>query len=52
MFQTDQWGNGSYSGPVYATPFGKWAMVMVVQHPNGDPMDMENMVGALKAPLS
>jgi len=37
---------------VDTAPFGKWAMVMVVLHPNGDPMDMQNMVGALKAPLS
>jgi uncharacterized membrane protein YdjX (TVP38/TMEM64 family) len=26
-------------------------MIMVVQHPNGDPKDMKNMVGALKASL-
>lgn len=51
MFQTDQWGNGSYSAPLTKTPFGKWAMIMVVQHPNGDPKDMKNMLGALKASL-
>lgn len=51
MFRTDQWGNGSYSAPLTETPLGKWAMIMVVQHPNGDPMDMKNMIGALKAAL-
>lgn len=51
MFRTDQWGNGSYSAPLGDTPFGKWSMIMVVQHPNGDPKDMKSMVGALKASL-
>jgi len=51
MFRTDPWGNGSYSAPLDETPFGKWAMIMVVQHPNGDPKDMKHMVGALKAGL-
>lgn len=51
MFRTDKWGNGNYSAPLSETPFGKWAMIMVVQHPNGDPMDMNGMVGALKARL-
>jgi hypothetical protein len=51
MFKTDDWGDGSYSATLKAAPFGKWAMVMIVQHPNGDPKDMHNMVGALKAML-
>ena len=51
MFKTDKWGNGSYSAPLKEHPFGKWSMLMVVLHPNGDPMDMKNMVGALKASL-
>lgn len=51
MFKTDQWGNGSYSAPLHESPLEKWSMIMVVQHPNGDPMDMKNMVGALKAAL-
>ena len=51
MFRTDPWGNGSYSAPLNGTPFGKWSMIMVVQHPNGDPMDMKHMIGALKAVL-
>lgn len=51
MFKTDQWGNGSYSAPLHESPLGKWSMIMVVQHPNGDPKDMKNMVGALKAAL-
>ena len=51
MFRTDKWGNGNYSAPLMEAPFGKWAMVMVVLHPNGDPKDMKRMVGALKAAL-
>lgn len=51
MFRTDKWGDGNYSAPLDEAPFGKWSMVMVVQHPTGDPKDMKNMVGALKAPL-
>jgi hypothetical protein len=51
MFRTDQWGNGSYSAPLTETPFGKWSMIMVVQHPHGDPKGMKSMIGALKASL-
>ncbi len=51
MFQTDTWGGGNYSAPLNDVPFGKWSTVMVVLHPTGDPKDMKNMVGALKAPL-
>ena len=51
MFRTDKWGDGNYSAPLNTAPFGKWSMVMVVLHPTGDPKDMKNMVGALKAPL-
>jgi len=51
MFRTDKWGDGNYSAPLNEAPFGKWSMVMVVLHPTGDPKDMKNMVGALKAPL-
>ena len=51
MFRTDPWGNGSYSAPLKGSPFGKWATVMVVLHPNGNPKDMKHMVGALKAQL-
>jgi len=51
MFRTDKWGDGIYTAPLGETPFGKWSMVMVVLHPTGDPKDMKNMVGALKAPL-
>jgi len=51
MFRTDAWGNGSYSAPLAASPVGKWAMLMIVLHPNGNPKDMKNMKGALKAAL-
>ncbi len=51
MFRTDKWGDGNYSALLNEAPFGKWSMIMVVLHPTGDPKDMKNMVGALKAPL-
>lgn len=51
MFRSDQWGDGSYSAPLDEAPFGKWSMIMVVLHPTGDPKDMKNIVGAMKAPL-
>ncbi len=51
MFRTDADGDGVYVSPLDSSPFGKWEMVMIVQHPNGDPRDMENMVGALKAKI-
>ena len=51
MFKTDAWGNTNYSGVLKESPFGKWAMVMVVLHPDGDPKNMQQMVGALRAEL-
>ncbi|MBC2710572.1 MAG: hypothetical protein HGJ94_06115, partial [Desulfosarcina sp.] len=51
MFKTNKWGDGVYSAPLADAPFGKWAMVMVVLHPDGNPKNMKNMVGALKAKL-
>ena len=52
MFKTDANGFGQYSAPLSESPFGKWQMIMIVLHPNGDPTDMKNMVGALAAKLS
>jgi hypothetical protein len=51
MFKTDANGNGSYTSTLSASPVGKWQVVMVVLHPNGDPTDMKHMVGALSAKL-
>jgi len=51
MFKTDPWGNANYSGALKESPFGKWSMVMVVLHPDGDPKNMKTMVGALRAEL-
>ncbi|MBW2178502.1 MAG: hypothetical protein JRF32_08300 [Deltaproteobacteria bacterium] len=51
MFQTNKWGDGNYSASLNEAPFGKWSMVMIVLHPTGDPKEMKNMVGALKASL-
>jgi len=49
MFRTDPAGAGTYSSSLTESPFGKWQMLMIVLHPNGDPTDMKNMVGALSA---
>jgi hypothetical protein len=51
MFTTDSSGNGTYRALLNESPFGKWQMIMVVLHPNGNPGDMKNMVGALTAKL-
>lgn len=51
MFKTDASGKGTYEAPLSESPFGKWKMLMIVLHPNGDPKDMKNMVGALSAKL-
>lgn len=49
MFKTDSQGKGSYELSLSESPFGKWQMVMVVLHPDGDPKNMKNMVEALSA---
>jgi hypothetical protein len=49
MFRTDSQGLGTYSSSITESPFGKWQVLMIVLHPNGDPTDMKNMVGALSA---
>lgn len=49
MFRTDGQGKGTYEGALSESPFGKWSMIMVVRHPTGDPVDMQNMAPALSA---
>lgn len=51
MFKTDSNGNGTYETHLSELPFGKWATLMIVLHPTGDPMDMKNLVGALSAKI-
>lgn len=51
MFRTDADGDAVYVSELDNSPVGQWEMVMIVQHPNGDPKDMKNMVGALKAKI-
>lgn len=51
MFKTDSKGYGVYASTLSDPPFGKWQMLMIVLHPNGNPKDMKNMKGALKAPI-
>lgn len=49
MFKTDSKGEGNYSASLSESPFGKWQMVMVMRHPDGDPGNMKNMAEALAA---
>ena len=51
MFKTDSNGNGIYETHLSELPFGKWAVLMVVLHPTGNPTDMKNMVGALSTKI-
>ncbi len=51
MFKTDSSGAGTYESSLKASPFGEWQMLMIMLHPNGDPADMKNAVGALKAKI-
>lgn len=51
MFKTDSWGNANCSGALKESPFGKWSMLMVMLHPEGDSKSMQQMVGALRAEL-
>lgn len=48
-FKSDNKGNGTYTSSLNESPFGRWQTVMIVLHPDGDPMNMKNMVGALSA---
>ncbi len=49
MFKTDAKGEGNYNASLSESPFGKWQMVMVMRHPDGDPGNMKNMAEALSA---
>lgn len=49
MFKTDSNGNGVYDSELSKSPVGKWSALMIVLHPNGDPMNMKNMVAALSS---
>jgi predicted protein tyrosine phosphatase len=51
LCRTDSKGNGAYAATLSESPFGEWAMIMVVLHTNGNPKDMKSMKGALKAPI-
>lgn len=51
MFRTNAKGNGIYLAGLDEPAFGEWEMVMVVLHPDGDPKNMKNMVGALSVKI-
>jgi hypothetical protein len=51
MFRTDARGNGVYLANLDKPVFGRWEMVMVVLHPDGDPTNMKGMVGALSVKI-
>jgi hypothetical protein len=51
VFKTDSSGAGTYKSGLEASPFGKWQMLMIMLHPDGDPTNMNNAVGTLSAKL-
>lgn len=52
MFKTDKKGVATFKTKLDAQPFGKWQMLVIIRHPNGNPQDMEHKEDALWAPLS
>jgi len=51
MFKTDSKGKGNYEASLSESPFGKWQMVMVMLHSDGNPKNMKSMVEALSAKI-
>jgi hypothetical protein len=51
MFKTDSSGTGTYDSGLKASPFGKWQMLAIMLHPDGDPTNMKDAVGTLSAKL-
>ncbi|MGA7877839.1 MAG: hypothetical protein WCA08_19425 [Desulfoferrobacter sp.] len=41
MFKTDSQGKCEYESALSKPPFGKWQMVMVMLHPDGNPENMK-----------
>ena len=50
-FKSDAKGNGHYTGTVSAAELGKWKILEIAHHPDGDPKNMKKMKIALKADL-
>lgn len=50
-FTTDKKGAATYTAELKESPFGKWQMLVIVRHPNGDPKDMKNIEDAFWAHL-
>jgi hypothetical protein len=51
VFKTDSSGAGTYESGLEASPFGKWQMLMIMLHPDGDPTNLKDAVGTLSAKL-
>lgn len=52
MFKTDKKGVATFKAKLDGQPVGKWQMLVIIRHPNGDPQDMQHKEDALWAPLS
>lgn len=52
MFKTDKKGVATFKAKLDAQPIGKWQMLVIIRHPNGDPQDMGHKEDALWAPLT
>jgi len=50
-FKTNKKGAATFKAALDEQPFGKWQMLVIVRHPNGDPQDMQHMEDALWAHL-
>ncbi|MCI0657933.1 MAG: hypothetical protein L0170_12820, partial [Acidobacteria bacterium] len=51
-FKTDQQGGATFKATLGESPSGKWQMLVIVRHPNGNPKDMMTTEDALWAPLA
>ena len=51
-FKTDRKGAATFKAKLAEQPFGRWQLLVIVRHPNGDPQDMQRTEDALWAPLA
>jgi len=52
MFKTDKRGVATFRAKLDEQPFGRWQVLVIIRHPNGDPQDMQHKEDALWAPLT
>jgi len=52
IFKTDKRGVATFRAKLDEQPFGRWQVLVIIRHPNGDPQDMQHKEDALWAPLT